>query len=331
MTRAPEGGLETGGSARSWPVGLGQDRGLRTTRRHLMAVCTAIAVLAVCGPVSPAAAAQTQKQNPSPEQLWDAYPLAPDQAGPEPSDPAPTPTAVPSRDAGRPAVQATPAPSDDSGGVPVAVIIVGAVFAVGIAIGAGAFTFGVGIGAGALGRRRQRAAVAQRPAARPAPAAKPAPAPAKAPKRAAAPSRSAPAEATPAWEPPAPPEIEATPAKRFARRRPWPREAAGFWTCEVEWSAGYRKSMFRAMAAPPGQARRRPIAESAPAMWTLMGEPDPPTPQTTEMLRGLLTALADEGWERIEGAGPWYALRFLWRRDGQPRPIAPPTEKGANA
>jgi hypothetical protein len=146
----------------------------------------------------------------------------------------------------------------------------------------------------------------------------------------APPAPPAPPPAPPA-PPPALPEIGATPAKRFARRGPWPGEAAGFWTCEVEWKPGYRKSTFRAMAAPPGQARRHPIAESSPVMWTLMGQPDSPTPQTMEPLQGLLAALAAEGWERIEGAGPWYALRFLWRRDGQPRPISPLTGKAGNA
>jgi hypothetical protein len=66
-------------------------------------------------------------------------------------------------------------------------------------------------------------------------------------------------------------------------------------------------------------------------MWTLMSEPDPPTPEKVEVLRALVEALEDEGWERIESAGPWYAQRFVWRQDGQPRPIAPLTGKAVDA
>ena len=62
-----------------------------------------------------------------------------------------------------------------------------------------------------------------------------------------------------------------------------------------------------------------------------MGEPDPPTPEKVDAVRGLIAALVDQGWERIESAGPWYAQRFVWPHDGQPRPIAPPTGKAADA
>ena len=126
-------------------------------------------------------------------------------------------------------------------------------------------------------------------------------------------------------------ELELPPAERFARRRPWPQGVAGLWTCEIEWKPGYRKSRFRAMAAQPGESHREPFGESAPVMWTLMSEPDPPTPEKVAVLRDLMEALEDQGWDRVESAGPWYAQRFVWRQDGQPRPIEPLTGKAADA
>jgi hypothetical protein len=81
------------------------------------------------------------------------------------------------------------------------------------------------------------------------------------------------------------------------------------------------------MAAAPGARRPQLIAESPPVMWTLMGEADPPTPEKVAALRGLMDALADQGWERIESAGPWFAQRFVWRHAEQPRPIGPLTGK----
>jgi hypothetical protein len=151
-----------------------------------------------------------------------------------------------------------------------------------------------------------------------------APAPQRAPVAKAAPR--------PRFVPPVPtPELELPSAERFARHRPWPDGVAGLWTCEIEWRPGYRKSRFRAMAAPPGASRRQAFGESAPVMWTLMSEPDPPTPEKVAVLRELMEALEDQGWDRVESAGPWYAQRLVWRQDGQPRPIAPLTGRAADA
>jgi len=125
-----------------------------------------------------------------------------------------------------------------------------------------------------------------------------------------------------AVRPSAPPPV--APAKRFARPRPWPEEAATLWTCEIAWKAGYVKSAFRAMGGPPGGSRRQSLAESPPLRWTLMTDPEPPTPEMIATVKVLMTALQDAGWERIEPGPAWYAQRFLWRGQGEPRPVVVP-------
>ena len=85
------------------------------------------------------------------------------------------------------------------------------------------------------------------------------------------------------------------------------------------------------MAAPPGEPRREAFAQSRPVKWTLMGDAEPPTQDMVEVLQELVTALTEDGWVRIGTAGHWYAQRFLWAGDGQPRPLAPLTGKEANA
>jgi hypothetical protein len=125
---------------------------------------------------------------------------------------------------------------------------------------------------------------------------------------------------------PAPDEPAGVPARRFARLVPWPEEAAQLWTCEIGWKAGYRKSSFRAMAEPPGAGKRRQIGESPPLRWTLMSDPEPPTPEFVALVRALMGALEAAGWERIGPGGPWYAQRFLWRGAGEPgRVVVPDT------
>ena len=92
------------------------------------------------------------------------------------------------------------------------------------------------------------------------------------------------------------------PARRFARAQPWPKEAETLWTCEIAWKAGYLKSNFRAMAAPPGSGRRKSIAESPSLRWTLMTDPEPPTPEMIASVKILVSALVAAGWERT-GSG----------------------------
>jgi hypothetical protein len=109
-----------------------------------------------------------------------------------------------------------------------------------------------------------------------------------------------------------------------ARAAAWPAEAQRLWTCEIEWKAGYRKSAFRAVARPPGGGKRRPIGESPPVRWTLMSDPEPPTPEFVAAARQLMAGLKAAGWERVGAGGRWYAQRFLWRGDGEPGPIEVP-------
>ncbi len=145
----------------------------------------------------------------------------------------------------------------------------------------------------------------------------------------AAPERPLPPRRRP--QPPPQQDEPLLPGRRFARAEPWP-EAESEWSCEIDWKAGYRKSAFRAMAAPPGAGRRRPIAESPPIRWTLMAEPEPPTPEMVKAVKAIVTALEAAGWERTGGAGgAWYALRFLWRGSGEPQRIDIQGRDSANA
>ena len=116
------------------------------------------------------------------------------------------------------------------------------------------------------------------------------------------------------------------PARRFARARPWPKEAETLWTCEIAWKAGYLKSAFRAMAGPPGASRRRSIGESPSLRWTLMTDPEPPTPEMIASVKALISALVAAGWERTGSGGAWYAQRFIWRGSGEPGAVAVPDE-----
>ncbi len=130
------------------------------------------------------------------------------------------------------------------------------------------------------------------------------------------------ASVQPAADAPEPQAPPAGPARRFARTAPWPEEADAMWTCELDWKAGYRKSFFRAMAIGPGDDKRRPLGESAPVRWALMGEPEPPTPDLAIRVRGLVEALEAAGWQHIGRGRHWYEQRFLWHGSGEPQPIA---------
>ena len=95
------------------------------------------------------------------------------------------------------------------------------------------------------------------------------------------------------------------------------------WRCEIEWTPGYRKSSFRAIATPPGGRRPRAISETPGMKWGLMADPEPPTRELVEAVRSLVGALEAAGWQRIDPAGPWYAQRFLWRGRGEPGSVEP--------
>ncbi|MGH2947141.1 MAG: hypothetical protein ACRDPC_12945, partial [Solirubrobacteraceae bacterium] len=126
-------------------------------------------------------------------------------------------------------------------------------------------------------------------------------------------------EDEPAWPEPAPPEAVEEEFELPWRRakRPWP-EAADLWSCQIAWKPGYVKSSFRAMAAPPGAPKRRPIAESSPIRWTLMSDPDPEMPEVVAAVRDLIAALEAGGWERTEPGDDWFEQRFLWLREDAP-------------
>jgi hypothetical protein len=310
---------------------MGDDPVLRTCWWHIAAVMVVVGIAVPAAHTVSIAAAQ----KPRPEKLWDAYPLDPGQERAEPADPAPTPTAAPVRRTGSPGRSA--ASEGDGGTVLVPALIGGAAFV-------------VGLGAGEALRRRRRRAIAGQIAERKlAPAVPSAPAAPgtvdvlpHVPQPPVAPADGAherePPEA--AGEPAAPIRwIAPTPSRadppssalRFARVRRWPKEAARAWTCEIEWKPGYIKSGFRAMAAPPGELRRRAFGQSRPVKWTLMGDPEPPTQDMVEVLQELVTALTEDGWVRIGPGNHWYSQRFLWAGNGQPRPLAPLTGKEANA
>jgi hypothetical protein len=183
--------------------------------------------------------------------------------------------------------------------------------------------FLVGLGAGTVYRRRRRSgAAAARPHGEPPRAITPPPSP-------PAPPRPPTTEPAGGSARQAPAGVDQAAARRVAHARPWPDEAEGLWTCEIGWKPGYRKSSFRAMAAPPGESRRRPIGESPPLGWTLWADPEPPTHELVAAAQALLAALVAAGWERTQAGGPWYAQRFLWRGSGEPGPIRVPDLAGA--
>jgi hypothetical protein len=114
------------------------------------------------------------------------------------------------------------------------------------------------------------------------------------------------------------------PARRFARARPWPKEAETLWTCEIAWKAGYLKSTFRAMAGAPGGGRRKSIGESPSLRWTLMTDPEPPTSEMIASVKILVSALIEAGWEQVGAGTSWYAQRFVWRGKGEPGAVSVP-------
>jgi hypothetical protein len=139
-------------------------------------------------------------------------------------------------------------------------------------------------------------------------------------------------EAPADWIAPTPPSPAAPrpPPSRFAGVRAWPDEAARAWTCEIDWKPGYIRSGFRAMAAPPGEQRRKALGQSRSVKWMMMGDAEPPTQDLVDVLHELMTALTEDGWVRIGPGEHWYSQRFLWAGNGQPRPLAPLTGKEAN-
>ena len=75
---------------------------------------------------------------------------------------------------------------------------------------------------------------------------------------------------------------------------------------------------------PPGAGRRKSIGESPSLRWTLMTDPEPPTPEMIASVKALVSALVAAGWERTGTGAAWYAQRFVWRGSGEPRAVAVP-------
>jgi hypothetical protein len=274
---------------------------VRAGRRRLAAAATLVALVA--GLAHEASVATAAGQKPSPQELWNAYPLKPGSAQSEPPDPAPTPTPAPTRAASGAASGLTPRGRE--GELEVATVIVAAAIA-------------CGLGFATMSLLLRRRTMSQRPAV--ATAASPsAAAPARPPrKRQPDPAPAAPARMQ---------DVVLDRGERFARRQAWPKDAAQLWRCEIEWKAGYRNSAFRAMARAPGAGKRSAIGEAPALSWMLMADPEPPTPELANRVGALMAALASAGWEHIGCGERWYSQRFIWRQDVEPRPLAPLTER----
>jgi hypothetical protein len=341
MKRAPEGGLE----------------GLRTRSRTPRGLIALVAVGIVAASVPALAPAAAPSSTPDPKELWDSYPLGGGGAAP---DPAPTPTPSATASATPTAAPAEPAAAPRDDGSWTAVVIGGSMVAFAFGIGAGEVWRRRRRAAATPIAPAAPAAAAPAAAARPAPPApepvspppaaapvaqrarpRPKPAqPARPRPKPAQPARPRPKPARPprvrpepepaeAWlepVPPAPaPASAPAPARRFASA--WPEDARDRWTCEIDWKAGYRASSFRAMAGPPGATKRHPLGESSAGRWTLMADPEPPTPELVACVRDLSDALQAAGWDDAGRGRHWYALRFVWTHTEDPRPLEPQTRK----
>ena len=142
------------------------------------------------------------------------------------------------------------------------------------------------------------------------------------------------------WAPPLPgpsaAAVEPTrpPTNRFRPAADWPPGTEAFWRCTIRWRPGYARSRFEVvMHDPAGDVSDRVIAASAPFKWLLMGDPDPSEPGFREAALDLAAALAMAGWERVGVGAPWYAARFVWRRDAPPSDdilVAPARSRGGS-
>ena len=105
---------------------------------------------------------------------------------------------------------------------------------------------------------------------------------------------------------------------RLGRRPIWPDGAEQLWRCEIEWEAGYKTSRFAAVARSPDGRGERRVAESQPFKWTQAYTPEPEGPLFRPVVRAMVAALEDAGWERVDPGAEWWEQRFLWRREGEP-------------
>jgi hypothetical protein len=120
-----------------------------------------------------------------------------------------------------------------------------------------------------------------------------------------------------AWDAPARPAAAPSPPPLELQRQ-WPEDVQQRWRCEIEWSAGYARSRFRAVVHPPGKRRGQVIGASAAFRWTMREPPDPRSPAQVAEVRRLTTALQAAGWEPVGRGASWYSARCVWRGDGLP-------------
>lgn len=296
-------------------------RFLRSLKAPVAVIAAAVLMTALAG-AAPAVATRA-----NPQELWDAYPLDPGQAGPPVRLPADSATP-------RPEVRATATPAGDGGTS--APLLAG--------IGVAALAFGAVAG---LWLRRPRTAaaapggavadLAPRPgpslpappplepapvsrATAPAPFARvaapapPRPAPAQ---RAAPPPPQRPAPAPRTAPPPRPAPAPPPPAVGRFRRVAWPDGAEARWRCEIVRHSGVIHADFRAMALAPG--RRRPAEIARTETHTRPGwGAEEPYEELAAQVRALAQVLRDAGWEPVGLGREWFAVRFVWARSGAP-------------
>jgi hypothetical protein len=96
-----------------------------------------------------------------------------------------------------------------------------------------------------------------------------------------------------------------------------PAETDALWRCEIRWRSGQTRSHFEAVARDLAGGSR-PVAGSENLGRSTRAAPGPEDDRARAAVGALRDALLDDGWTPIEPGSPWYAERFVWRRDGTP-------------
>jgi hypothetical protein len=267
--------------------------GARTRQGFIVLVAVLTAVVALS---SSAPAQQKTKQEPSPQELWNAYPLEPPRDGvavqlPASDIPTPTPTPTPSRQS-----------HDKTTTLVLFGLLIVAVFAIGVLLG--------------TGRRAWRDRASPSAAS-----ADPQPAgpPPQAPVASRSPARAPPVPAWPAVEAPPPlPPPRGAPGRSRPKPVPIPDDA---WSCSIAWRGGPGGARFRALARPPGaEGRRLQIARSVKLDWPPFLPPTP-APELVAPARALIAALIEAGWRPTDRGEMWYSQRFFWPGSEAPEPL----------
>lgn len=106
--------------------------------------------------------------------------------------------------------------------------------------------------------------------------------------------------------------------RRFVRQAEWPADTDHLWRCEIRWQAGYVHSRFRAVAHAPERRRGITIGTTKVFKWLFMDDPKPGDAEFRSEVERLDARMKAAGWEAAGRGERWYALRYLWRHDGQP-------------